>query len=141
MAKTVPTDASVDAHIAALPDPERRADCATLVAMMSRATGHPARMWGPGIVGFDRYAYKYDSGHAGEMCIAGFASRKPDLAIYLVPDLPGQAALLAKLGKHKMGKSCLSVRRLADVDVGVLERLVIESVQETRARYGGTHGA
>ena len=135
MAKTVPTEASVDAYIAALPDAERRADCATLVAMMERATGHPARMWGAGIVGFDRYAYKYDSGHSGETCVVGFSSRKPDLSVYLVPAAPGQDALLAKLGKHKMGKSCLSVRRLADVDLGVLEQLVADSVTETRNRY------
>src|SRR5688572_5742253 len=101
MPKTIPTGASVDAYIAALPDAERRADCATLVAMMSRVTGQPARMWGPGIVGFDRYAYKYDSGHSGEMCVAGFASRKPDLSIYIFAESPGQIARLAKLGKHK----------------------------------------
>jgi hypothetical protein len=136
MAKTTPTDANVDAHIAALPDEERRADCATLVAMMSRATGHPARMWGPGIVGFDRYAYTYDSGHSGEICVVGFASRKPDLAIYL-DNWPERPALLAKLGKHKMGKACLSVRRLAAVDLGVLEQLVVESVRATRRRWPG----
>jgi hypothetical protein len=135
MAKTVATDASVDAYIAAIPDEERRADCATLIAMMSRVTGHPARMWGPGIVGFDRYAYTYDSGHSGESCITGFASRKPDMAIYLVPGLPGQEALLAKLGKHKMGKSCLSVRRLANLNLDVLEQLVAESVRETLQRW------
>ena len=136
MAKTVPTDASVDAYISALPDEERRDDCATLVAMMTRATGYPAHMWGPGIVGFDRYAYKYDSGQSGESCVVGFASRKPDLAIYL-DDWPGRAALLAKLGRHKMGKACLSVRRLASVDLGVLEQLVLESVRETRRRWPG----
>lgn len=136
MAKTTPTDASVDAFIATLPDEERRTDCATLVAMMTRATGHPARMWGPGIVGFDRYAYTYDSGHSGESCVVGFASRKPDLAIYL-DDWPDRAALLAKLGKHKMGKACLSVRRLAGIDLGVLEQLVVESVRETRRRWPG----
>jgi len=136
MAKTIPTDASVDAHIATLPDEERRADCATLVAMMSRATGHPARMWGPGIVGFDRYAYTYDSGHSGEICVVGFASRKPDLAIYL-DNWPERPALLAKLGKHKMGKACLSVRRLAAVDLDVLEQLVVESVRATRRRWPG----
>ncbi|MUV13493.1 DUF1801 domain-containing protein [Noviluteimonas gilva] len=135
MAKTVPTEASVEAYMAALPDAERRADCAALVAMMERATGHPARMWGPGIVGFDRYAYKYDSGHSGESCVVGFSSRKPDLSIYLVPAAPGQDALLAKLGKHKMGKSCLSVRRLADVDLDVLQQLVADSVTETRKRH------
>lgn len=134
MAKTIPTDASVDTYLAALPDEERRTDCATLVAMMSRATGHPARMWGPGIVGFDRYAYTYDSGHSGETCVVGFASRKPDLAIYL-DDWPDRAALLAKLGKHKMGKACLSVRRLANVDLRVLEQLVVDSVRETRQRW------
>jgi hypothetical protein len=134
--KTVPTDASVDAYVAAIPDAERRADCATLIEMMSRATGQPARMWGPSIVGFDRYAYRYESGHSGEMCIAGFASRKPDLAIYLSPEQPGLAANLAKLGKHKMGKSCLSVRRLSDVDLGVLETLVVDSVRDCRQRWG-----
>lgn len=136
MAKTIPTDASVDAFIATLLDEERRADCATLVAMMSRATDHPARMWGPGIVGFDRYAYTYDSGHSGESCIVGFASRKPDLAIYL-DNWPERPALLAKLGNHKMGKACLSVRRLAAVDLDVLEQLVVESVRETRRRWPG----
>jgi hypothetical protein len=136
MLKTVATDANVDAYIAALPNAERRADCATLIEMMSRITGQPARMWGPSIIGFDRYAYRYDSGHSGEMCIAGFASRKPDLAIYLSPDSPGQSALLAKLGKHKMGKSCLSVRRLSEVDLGVLEALVLDSVRDARQRWG-----
>jgi len=134
MAKTVATDASVDTYLAALPDEERRTDCATLVAMMSRATGHSARMWGPGIVGFDRYAYTYESGHSGETCVVGFASRKPDLAIYL-DDWPSRAALLDKLGKHKMGKACLSVRRLANVDLRVLEQLVVDSVRETRRRW------
>lgn len=136
MLKTTATDASVAAHIAALPDAERRADCATLIEMMSRITGQPARMWGPTIIGFDRYAYTYASGHSGEMCITGFASRKPDLAIYLDPDAPALPPLLAKLGKHKMGKSCLSVRRLSDVDIGVLEALVVESVQACRQRWG-----
>jgi hypothetical protein len=134
--KTVPTDVSVDAYIAAIPDEQRRADCATLIEMMSRVTGEPPVMWGPSIVGFDRYAYRYESGHSGEMCIAGFASRKPDLAIYLSPDQPGLAANHAKLGKHKMGKSCLSVRRLSDVDLGVLETLVVDSVRDCRERWG-----
>lgn len=89
-----------------------------------------------GIVGFDRYAYKYDSGHSGESALVGFASRKPDLAIYL-DDWPGRPALLAKLGKHKMGKACLSVRRLANVDLAVLEQLIVESVRETRRRWPG----
>jgi hypothetical protein len=135
MAKTVPTDASVDAYIASLPDADRRADCATLVAMMSRATGQPAQMWGPGIVGFGRYAYQYASGHSGETCVVGFASRKPDLSLYLVPKAPGQEALLAKLGKHRMGKACLSIRRLADIDLAVLEQLVAGSVKEVRQRH------
>ncbi|KGQ17934.1 DUF1801 domain containing protein [Lysobacter dokdonensis DS-58] len=135
MPKTTATEASVESYIAALPDAQRRADCATLREMMERATGHPARMWGPTIVGFDRYAYTYDSGHSGEMCITGFSSRKPDLSIYLAPDAPGQAALLAKLGKHKMGKSCLSVRRLTDVDLDVLRQLIADTVAETRRRH------
>lgn len=134
-AKTQPTRASVTAYIAAIADPQRRQDCRALVELMSGITGKPAVMWGPSIVGFDAYHYKYDSGHEGDCCLLGFASRKADLTIYLVPGLGKTEALLAKLGRHRMAKACLYVKRLADIDLGVLEKLLRHSATETRKRY------
>lgn len=134
-AKTRPTSASVAEHLAKIGDPGRRADCEALVAMMSRVTGEPPVLWGPSIVGFGRYRYRYASGHSGESCVTGFAARKGDISVYLVAASPSQEELLAGLGRHKMGKACLYIRRLADVDPRVLEQLVAESVAEVRRRY------
>ena len=136
-AKTKPTQTSFTTYLAGIADPERRKDCRSLATMMRRVTGCPPKLWGSSIVGFGRYHYKYPSGHEGDSCIAAFASRKPDLTIYLVPgfETPAVQARLARLGKHKAGRSCLYVRRLADVDLAVLEELVERSVAETRTRY------
>jgi hypothetical protein len=133
--KTTANGGSVDAYIAALPDAQRRDDCRRLVALFSEVTGHPPAMWGPSIVGFDAYRYRHADGKENTMAATGFSSRKPDLAIYLSPDSPGLAALLPKLGKHRMGKSCLSVRRLADVDLAVLKALVADAYAETKRRH------
>ena len=84
----------------------------------------------------DRYRYTYESGHSGESCLAGFASRKGDISIYFSPEYPDRDALLGRLGKHKMGKACLYVRRLSDIDLGVLEEMVAASVAEVKRRYG-----
>ena len=134
-AKTKPTQASVAEHLAAIEDPARRADCEVLVKLMRKLTGQPPKLWGPSIVGFGRYRYTYESGHSGESCVTGFAARKGDLSIYLVAASPDQPELLARLGKHRMGKACLYVRRLADVDLDVLERLVAGAVAEVRRRH------
>lgn len=134
--KTKPTDASVQAYLDAITDDARRQDCAAIVAMMERVTGKPPVMWGS-IVGFDSYHYKYESGREGDAPLAGFASRKGDISIYLSCDDPAQAALRERLGKHKMGKACLYVKRLQDVDMGVLEELVADAAASTRARYPG----
>jgi hypothetical protein len=93
-------------------------------------------MWGPSIVGFGSYRYTYESGHSGEAPLAGFAIRGRELVIYLVPEQDEQKSLLSKLGPHKMGKSCLYFKRLADLDRSVLEKLVVGSVAEVRRRYG-----
>jgi hypothetical protein len=135
-AKTKPTAASVEAYIAAIESEERRADCRELVRLMSKVTKEPATMWGTSIVGFDSYHYTYASGHSGDSCVAGFSSRKGDISVYLTAGFPGHEDLLAKLGRHKMGKACLSIRRLSDVDMEILEKLVAGSVAETRRRYG-----
>lgn len=135
--KTKPTDVAVRDHLAAIEDDARRADCEALVELMSRVTGCEPVMWGPSIVGFDRYHYRYASGHEGDAALVGFASGKRQLTLYLAPGFEGDATreLLARLGKHKAGKGCLYLKRLSDVDSEVLERLVRWSVGEIRRRY------
>jgi hypothetical protein len=133
--RTRPTGASVDAYLAERADAGQVADCKAIVAMCERATGQPPTMWGPSIIGHGAYRYTYASGHSGEAALAGLAVRGKDLVVYLSADSPGQAALLATLGKHKMGKSCLYFRRLADLDATVLEALIAGSVAELRRRH------
>ena len=132
--KTIPTAVSDSIFLAAIDDAQRREDCQALLAMMSRITGQPAVMWGPSIVGFDTYHYRYDSGREGDMAVTGFSPRSKDISIYLMAEGPDQANLLARLGRHKMGKACLSIRRLSDVDSDVLEELVSGSVSALRDR-------
>ena len=98
-------------------------------------------MWGPSIVGYGSYRYTYESGRSGESCVTGFAIRGSDLVVYLTAEGPEQQALLARLGKHRMGKSCLYFRCLDDLDQAVLEQLVAGSVAEVKRRYGGKKGA
>jgi len=134
-AKTMPTQASVEQYIAALADSERRAEAESLLELMRRATKQVPAMWGPSIVGFGKYKYTYPSGHSGESCATGFSARKGDFSVYLVAEGPSQQELLSRLGKHKMGKACLSIKRLAEVDLKVLEKLVSESYAEVQRRY------
>lgn len=134
--KTKATAASVAAHLAAIPEEERRRDCEALAALMARATKEPPTMWGPSIVGFGSYHYRYESGREGDACAVGFAARKGDLSLYLMGGFPEREALLARLGRHKAGKGCLYIRRLSDVDLQVLERLVTASYTAVKARYG-----
>jgi hypothetical protein len=133
--KTIATTAPVSDYLASITDPQRRADCLQLQKMMQEITGCEARMWGPAIVGFGQYHYRYDSGREGDMCVVGFSSRKTDISIYLVAASDKQQQLLTQLGKHKMGKACLSVRRLADIQLPVLQQLIADSVATTRLRY------
>lgn len=134
--KTRPTGASVAAYLAAIEDATRRADCEALVTLMSDVTKEAPAMWGDSIVGFGSYHYRYDSGREGDMCATGFSSRKGDISVYLVASGAEQERLLARLGRHKMGKACLSLRRLSDVDGDVLRQLVAASVAEVRRRHG-----
>jgi hypothetical protein len=134
--KTKPTDVNVDDYIAAIENEVRRKDCQALAKLITKATKLKPKMWGPSIVGYGSYHYKYDSGHEGDSCVAGFASRKPDITVYLATDFPGMSELLAKLGKHKHTKACLYIRKLADIDLKVLEQLIVGSVAEIRSKYG-----
>ena len=116
-----------DAYIAAIADESRRTDCTALLALMSKATKlHPV-MWGASIVGFGVHRYALAGGKFGEICSVGFSSRKSDISIYGVTGSEGAEQLLNKLGKHKLGKDCLYVNRLADVDAKVLENLVVQA--------------
>ena len=133
--KTKPTEVSAESHIAAIANEEQRNDAQTLVALMRRVTKQEPRMWGPSIVGFGSYHYKYASGHEGDSALAAFAVRGSELVVYIAAGFEGRDVLLAKLGKHKTGKVCVYIRRLANVDLRVLETLVARSVADTKRRY------
>lgn len=134
--KTRFTGGSVADYIASRANPQQRTDCRALMALLRKITRQPPRMWGPSIVGYGSFRYTYESGHSGEAPLAGFAIRGRDLVVYLDAESDRQKALLARLGKHTMGKSCLYFRQLADIDTSVLERLVVGSIAEARRRYG-----
>jgi len=133
--KTKPTEVSVESHIAAIANEEQRNDARTLLALMRRVTKQEPRMWGPSMVGFGSYHYKYASGHEGDSALTAFAVRGRELVFYIAEAFEGRDVLLAKLGKHKTGKVCVYIRRLAHVDLEVLETLVARSVADTKRRY------
>ncbi len=133
--KTTWTGEDVGRFIEAVPNETRREDAKALCALMEKAIGEPPKMWGPTIVGFGRYRYRYDSGREGEAGVAGFAPRAKELVVYLPADPPDKDALLARLGKYKMGKCCLYIKRLEDVDTDVLEQLVVGSARAIKERY------
>lgn len=136
--KTKPTGASVADYIASRASDRQRDDCRALMAMLRKVTGCPAKMWGPSIVGYGVYRYTYESGRTGEAPLAGFAIRGRELVVYLSCEGDAQKALLSRLGKHKMGKSCLYFKQLADLDIDLLERLIVNSVADVRRRHGAT---
>ncbi|MDP2007238.1 MAG: DUF1801 domain-containing protein [Rubrivivax sp.] len=126
--KTAPTDVPVASFLATVEDPARRADCQALQRLMEAATGEPARMWGGAIVGFGSYRYHYASGQGGDWPVVAFSPRKGDLSVYIMPGFEQHAGLLQRLGPHKTGKSCLYLKRLAGVDLAVLQQLIEASV-------------
>jgi hypothetical protein len=134
-AKTKPTDASIDEYLTSRASPEQLVDCKAIMAMCKRITKQEPRMWGPSIVGYDEYSYRYESGHSGQAFLAGFAIRGKELVVYMLADGAEKAELRAKLGKHRIGKSCLYFKRLADLDVNVLEALIARSVADVKSRY------
>ena len=133
--KTRETKASVAAFLNAVDDPRKRADAKRVAAMMRRATGDRARMWGSSLVGYGKYHYKYDSGREGDFMLTGFSPRKQNLTIYIMPGFDDFDSLMKKLGKYKTGKSCLYINKLEDVDEKVLEQLITRSVKVMRKRY------
>ena len=130
--KTKPTKQSVKDFVDGVKDEHQRKDCRTVSRIMKRITKANPKMWGPGIVGFGSYHYKYASGREGDWFLTGFAPRKQNLTLYIMSGFKKYSALLKKLGKHKIGGSCLYVKRLDDVDMDVLTELIEDSVAYVR---------
>jgi hypothetical protein len=133
--KTKPTEQSVEDFLSKVSDEKVRDDCYVLVKLMSKATGSLPKMWGPTIVGFGNYHYRYDSGHEGDACLTGFSPRKQNITVYVMPGFNQHADLLEKLGKHKAGKGCLYIKKLEDVNSTVLESLIKQSVNFLKTKY------
>ena len=132
--KTKPTKSSVNAFLEKKATGQQLADSKALVRLFGEVTGKAPKMWGPSIVGFGSYHYVYDSGREGDAPLLGFSPRKPDLVIYLAPNVDDQA-LKKKLGRHRAGAGCLYIRRLADIDLSVLRKLAQASMKVLNARY------
>lgn len=132
--KTKATQRNVADFIAAVAHPVRRADALVLAPLFERISGQPARMWGPSIIGFGQYHYRYESGHEGDMCRIGFSPRSTQIVFYLAAHHRHEE-LLARLGQHKTGKGCLYVNKLADIDMMVLEALVADAWRAMEERY------
>lgn len=130
--KTTQTDAAVADFLARVEPPERQADGRTVTALMARLSGEPPAMWGPSIIGFGRYHYRYDSGREGDMCRIGFSPRKAELVFYLAGL---DEADFTTLGKHRRGKGCLYVKRLDQIDMAVLEALIVQSLDHMDRTY------
>jgi len=122
--KTKPTNESVKDFLNKISDEERRADCFQVAKIMEEITGEKPKMWGPSIVGFGSYHYKYDSGREGDWPVTGFSPRKKDLTLYIMMGFEKHADLMEKLGKHSSSKSCLYIKRLSDVHIPTLKKLI-----------------
>jgi hypothetical protein len=136
--KTRPTAVSPADFIATIEHPVRRADAQVLLDMMTRITGEAPVMWGPAIIGFGQYHYRYDSGREGDFMRTGFSPRKANLAVYIMPGYTDHGPILDRLGKHKLGKACLYINKLADVDLDVLEELIRAGLADMAKRYPET---
>ncbi|MGI9384131.1 MAG: DUF1801 domain-containing protein [Methyloligellaceae bacterium] len=134
--KTRATDASVEAFLDGIDHDRKRRDACVINDMMRRITGYEPKMWGPSIVGFGSYHYKYESGREGDYLLTGFSPRKSALTIYIMPGFSQYHDLMGKLGKHKTGKSCLYVNKLDDIDLATLEELIQLSVDFMKQKYG-----
>ena len=133
--KTKRTNVRVSDFLSGVENPVRRADAKKIASMMRRVTGKRATMWGPSMVGYGKYSYHYESGRKGEWMLTGFAPRKQNLVVYIMPGFKPFDSHMAKLGKYKTGKSCLYINKLEDIDESVLENLIADSVELMKERY------
>ncbi|MEO1205552.1 MAG: DUF1801 domain-containing protein [Pseudomonadota bacterium] len=133
--KTQPTKASPSTFLNAITDPKKKADALALLDLFKRITKQKPKMWGPSIIGFGRYAYKYESGREGEYFITGFSPRAKALTVYVMPGYRDISEKLERLGKHKNGQSCIYINKLDDIDQAVLEEIILEGLAYMRANY------
>ena len=136
--KTQKTNANVEEFLNEIEPEQKRVDAKAICALMADVTGAEATMWGTSIIGFGEYTYQYESGRTGEWMLVGFSPRKQNLTLYIMPGFEHYEDLLQKLGKHKTGKACLYINKLADVDLTVLRELVAQSVAHMKASHPGT---
>ena len=128
--KTEVTEVAIAEFLAQVEPERRRVDAQRLDEIFREVSGFEPRMWGPSIVGYGRYHYKYESGREGDFLATGFAPRKANLVIYIMPGYTDFSAILARLGKHKIGKSCLYINKLDDIDLGVLKELIAAGIED-----------
>ena len=133
--KTKPNTASVEEFLNGISDEQKRKDAFAVLRLMKQITKVKPRMWGPSIVGFGEYHYKYESGREGDRFLTGFSPRKQNLTLYIMSGFSRYDVLMKKLGKYKTGKSCLYIRRLDDIDLAVLKELITLSVKYLATRY------
>lgn len=136
-AKTIPTKVKVIDFINTLSNEDQKADSQTLIKLMEKITGKKAVMWGPSIIGFGEYHYKYASGHEGDAPLVAFSPRKDSLSVYLSQQYEAKDELLEKLGKHKMAKSCLSIKKLADININILQQMITNSYRSPKDLSAG----
>ena len=134
--KTKPTEVTVESFLGKLDSESVREDCNTLIKVMKKITKAEPKMWGPSIIGFGQYHYKYESGHEGFSCLTGFSPRKPAISVYLM-GMAHHPELLEKLGKHKAAKGCLYIKKLEDIDLKILEKLIINTVNYLKEKFPG----
>ena len=132
--KTTETTKSVPAFIKTIADKQRQNDCSSIVKIMEQASGCEAKMWGSSIIGFGTYHYKYESGHEGDAPLVGFSPRKNEFALYL-SNFDGREEMLKKFGKHKSAKACVYIKKLSDVDEGVLKKMITATVKHYKMKY------
>ncbi len=129
------SDGSVTACVKAIADPQKRADVKAIMKMMAAASGKRAKMWGPSIIGYGQYQYKYADGRDGKLCRIGLSPRAQAISLYIIPGFKGMSRLLAKLGQHKTAKTCLYIKHLADVDKAVLQEIFEKSLDIMEKKY------
>jgi hypothetical protein len=134
-AKTTETELSVKDFIKKIADEQRQKDALTIVDIMEKQSGFPAKMWGPAIIGFGSYHYVYDSGHEGDAPLVGFSPRKTEFALYLSSEFDKSEELLAKFGKHKTAKACIYIKKIEDINVDILKKMIAASFKHTKAKY------
>ncbi|HRE41738.1 MAG TPA: DUF1801 domain-containing protein [Ignavibacteria bacterium] len=134
--KTKVTEVKPEDFLNAVEDEKKRKEAFEILAMFKKITGEKPKMWGPTMIGFGKYFYKYETGHSGECFITGFSPRKQAMTLYVLGNFKGKDELLSKLGKYKNGKSCLYIKKLDDIDRGVLKKLIETAYKYWKSKSG-----